>query len=131
MKINKKPLSIYIHIPFCKKKCLYCDFLSAPACGQVRESYVRALLREINIASEVCKDYEIISVFFGGGTPSLLNKSQMKRIMSALKKRYFLREDAEITVECNPKTADYDKLTFYKECGINRLSIGLQSADDR
>lgn len=131
MKIKKTPLSIYIHIPFCKKKCLYCDFLSAPACGQERESYVKALLREISFMAENASEYEVISVFFGGGTPSLLNKSQIERIMSAIRKGYCLRADAEITVECNPATADYDKLAFFKACGINRLSIGLQSASDK
>lgn len=130
MKIKRKPLSLYIHIPFCKKKCLYCDFLSAPACGQEQESYVKALLREIVLMAETVKDYEIISVFFGGGTPSLLTKSQMERIMSAVKKGYCIKPDAEITVECNPATADLEKLSFCRECGINRLSIGLQSADD-
>lgn len=130
MKIKKKPLSLYIHIPFCKKKCLYCDFLSAPACGQERESYVKALLREINLMARAVKDYEILSVFFGGGTPSLLNKSQMERIMFAINREYNLNPDAEITIECNPATADLDKLSFYRECGINRLSIGLQSAND-
>lgn len=130
MKIKRKPLSLYIHIPFCKKKCLYCDFLSSPACGQERESYVKALLREIALMAETVKDYEIISVFFGGGTPSLLTKSQMERIMSALKKGYYFKADAEITVECNPATANLDKLSFYRKCGINRLSIGLQSAFD-
>ncbi len=131
MKIKKTPLSIYIHIPFCKKKCLYCDFLSAPACGQERESYVKALLREISFMAENASEYEVISVFFGGGTPSLLNKSQIERIMSAIRKGYCLAQDCEITLECNPATADYDKLAFFKACGINRLSIGLQSANDK
>jgi len=131
MKTRKKqPLSIYIHIPFCKKKCLYCDFLSAPACGQERESYVRALLREIPLMAETCRDYEVVSVFFGGGTPSLLTKEQMKRIMAAVKKNYHLVSDAEISMECNPATATFDTLKAYKECGINRLSIGLQSANE-
>lgn len=131
MKIKKTPLSIYIHIPFCKKKCLYCDFLSAPACGQERESYVKALLREISVMAKKTSAYEVISVFFGGGTPSLLNRSQMERIMSAIRKGYCLAQDCEITIECNPATADYDKLAFFKACGINRLSIGLQSANDK
>lgn len=131
MKIKKTPLSIYIHIPFCKKKCLYCDFLSAPACGQERESYVKALLREISFMAEKASEYEVIAVFFGGGTPSLLNRSQMERIMSAIRKGYCLAQDCEITIECNPATADYDKLAFFKACGFNRLSIGLQSANDK
>lgn len=131
MKTKKKPLSLYIHIPFCKKKCLYCDFLSAPACAQERESYVKALLHEISHTAELFCEYEVISVFFGGGTPSLLSNSQMKRIMSAVRKGYCLSRDVEITVECNPATADLEKLKAYREYGINRLSIGLQSANDK
>ena len=93
MKIKKKPLSIYIHIPFCKKKCLYCDFLSAPACGREREVYVKALLREISLTAEkVSNEYEVISVFFGGGTPSLLNTDQIERILSTLREGYYLAE---------------------------------------
>lgn len=130
MKTKKKTLSLYIHIPFCKKKCLYCDFLSAPACAQEREDYVKALLREISVMAKLCEEYRIISVFFGGGTPSLVSGTQMKRIMAAIRKGYDLCEDAEITVECNPATADLQKLSVYRECGINRLSIGLQSAND-
>lgn len=128
---SRKPLSIYIHIPFCKQKCLYCDFLSAPACAQERESYVKALLREISFMADYCSEnYEVISVFFGGGTPSLLSSSQMERILSAIRKEYCLLKDAEITAECNPATAGVKKLQKYRACGINRLSIGLQSADD-
>lgn len=127
---NKQPLSIYIHIPFCKKKCLYCDFLSAPACGQERESYVKALLREIPLMAEACREYEVISVFFGGGTPSLLSTGQMERIMSAVKRNYDLASDVEISMECNPATATFEKLKGYRESGINRLSIGLQSSND-
>lgn len=128
---NKQPLSIYIHIPFCKRKCLYCDFLSAPACAQERESYVKALLREIIMMAETCADYEVISVFFGGGTPSLLSGGQMERIMCAVKKNYHLTQDVEISMECNPATASLEKLKAYRQSGINRLSIGLQSANDR
>lgn len=130
MKTDKLPLSLYIHIPFCKKKCLYCDFLSAPACWREREDYVKALLREISAMAAFCKDYRVISVFFGGGTPSLLSSLQMERIMAAIRKGYCLNDDAEITVECNPATADLQKLSAYRKCGINRLSIGLQSVND-
>ena len=131
MKTDKLPLSLYIHIPFCKKKCLYCDFLSAPACAREREDYVKALLREISSMAGRCDEYRIISVFLGGGTPSLLSNSQMKRIMAAIRKGYHLCEDAEITTECNPATANYEKLSTFFKCGINRLSIGLQSANDK
>ena len=127
---NKQPLSIYIHIPFCKRKCLYCDFLSTPASAQERESYVEALLREIPLMAEICRGYEIISVFFGGGTPSLLSGEQVRRIMSTVKMNYNLCTDAEISMECNPATASFDTLREYKKCGIDRLSIGLQSAND-
>ncbi len=130
MRTDKLPLSLYIHIPFCKKKCLYCDFLSAPACAQEREDYVKALLREISAMAELCTGYRIISVFFGGGTPSLLSSSQMERIMSAIRKGYCLDKNAEITVECNPATAGLEKLSAYHKSGINRLSIGLQSSKD-
>ena len=131
MKTDKLPLSLYIHIPFCKKKCLYCDFLSAPACARERETYVKALLREISAMAASCKEYRIISVFFGGGTPSLLSSSQMERIMTAIREGYNLCKDAEITTECNPATAGLQKLSDYRSCGINRLSIGLQSANDK
>lgn len=127
---NRQPLSIYIHIPFCKRKCLYCDFLSAPACEQERESYVEALLREIPSMAGKCREYKVISVFFGGGTPSLLSAEQMERVMNAVKKNYNLMHDAEISMECNPATATFDTLRAYKESGINRLSIGLQSANE-
>lgn len=92
---------------------------------------MKALLREITLMAEPCADYEVISVFFGGGTPSLLSAGQLERILSVLKKNYDLASDAEITLECNPATASLDKLTAYRASGINRLSIGLQSANDR
>lgn len=92
---------------------------------------MKALLREITLMAEYCAEYEVISVFFGGGTPSLLSAGQLERIMNALKKNYCLASDAEMTLECNPATASLDKLTAYRASGINRLSIGLQSANDR
>lgn len=127
---EKKPLSIYIHIPFCVKKCLYCDFLSAPASAQERESYVEALLREIGKTALFCKEYEVNTVFLGGGTPSLLSGIQLERIMQALKKHYAISKDAEISMECNPATASFKTLKAYRKSGVNRLSIGLQSAQD-
>lgn len=127
---EKKPLSIYIHIPFCMKKCLYCDFLSAPATAQERESYVKALLLEMEMMAPFCKEYEVISVFLGGGTPSLLSAVQMERIMQTLREHYDFSTKAEISMECNPATASLEMLKAYKQSGINRLSIGLQSAQD-
>lgn len=127
------PLELYIHIPFCVKKCAYCDFLSAPADRDAREAYVSALLREIrSLPGEYGLDNrEVISVFVGGGTPSLLEGVRMKEIMDALREHFLFAPDAEITVEANPGTLDREKLRLYGRSGINRLSLGLQSASDR
>ena len=127
----KKKLGIYIHIPFCVRKCAYCDFLSAPADETTRESYVRALREEIRSAGSLSETYEGATVFFGGGTPSLLAGEELAGILDEVSRRLLLRSDAEITVECNPGTLNRKKLENYKVAGVNRLSIGLQSADNR
>lgn len=127
----RETIGIYIHIPFCVKKCAYCDFLSAPPCdkGQM-ESYADALCREIRLrAKHVGKMVD--TVFFGGGTPSLLPVQAFERIMAALRESFEISADAEITVECNPETVDFDKLECYKRLGVNRISFGLQSASDK
>lgn len=123
----KKELELYVHIPFCVKKCAYCDFLSGPAGEQERASYVDALIREIcRRGSEYC-GYEVSTVFVGGGTPSILEGEDTARIFRELRKNFVLRDDAEITMEVNPGTVTEDKTKAWKACGINRLSIGLQS----
>lgn len=147
---KKRELEIYIHIPFCVKKCAYCDFLSGPAGKAEQKAYVEALQKEIAsfggmevMSSEGanagnCKgqeggklpEYMVVSVFFGGGTPSILNADWIGKILTLLKKRFEFREDVEITIECNPGTADRKKLKAYREYGINRISFGLQSADN-
>lgn len=127
----KKKLGIYIHIPFCVRKCAYCDFLSAPADEATRGSYVRALREEIRSAGNLNETYEGATVFFGGGTPSLLAGEELAGILDEVSRRLLLRSDAEITVECNPGTLSRKKLENYKAAGVNRLSIGLQSADNR
>ncbi len=127
----KKTLGIYIHIPFCVRKCAYCDFLSAPADEETRRLYVKALKKEIRSAEELSGIYEGATVFFGGGTPSLLAGEELAGILDEVAQRFRLRSDAEITVECNPGTLSREKLEIYKKAGINRLSIGLQSADNR
>lgn len=126
-----KNLSIYIHIPFCIKKCNYCDFLSAPADEETKKRYVDRLLEEMKEASGAYCEYEVVSVFFGGGTPSVLAGEDTGRIMELLKKKFRIRPDAEITTEVNPKTASYEKLKTYFDLGLNRLSIGLQSAEEK
>ena len=123
-----KELELYLHIPFCVKKCNYCDFLSAPAEEETRAAYVDALLEEIR-GFEDPEDYEVVTVFFGGGTPSILPGQEIFRIMEALREKFSFRKGAEITLEANPGTVDKEKLVCYKKAGINRLSFGLQSAD--
>ena len=127
---TKRPLSIYIHIPFCVRKCLYCDFLSAPASGETMEAYASCLCREIEAAGKLYPDYEVRTVFFGGGTPSILKKERICQIMEVLRRAFSLAEDAEITIEVNPGTVDADKLAAYYAAGINRLSIGVQSLQE-
>lgn len=127
---GKRPLGIYLHIPFCKKKCLYCDFLSAPAADCVVERYVEALCAQIAREAGQYKAFCVRTVFFGGGTPSLLTPLQIERIMDCLRAHFVTDENAEVTMESNPGTLDESSLLGYRRAGINRLSIGLQSADD-
>ena len=154
-------IEIYIHIPFCVRKCGYCDFLSAPGTEEQREAYVQALIREIGSAMSPARlltvaraaertgleqesleqtargllraleDSEVSSVYIGGGTPSILTGEQIWRIMTAVKKTFRMADDCEITMEVNPATVDIQKLSRCRFAGINRVSIGLQSADDK
>ncbi|MDE7417337.1 MAG: radical SAM family heme chaperone HemW [Lachnospiraceae bacterium] len=124
-----RSMGVYLHIPFCVQKCAYCDFLSAPATRQRRQEYVSALQREIAWEAEQYAGYEVKTIFFGGGTPSLLEAEEVAAILECLRNYYQVDADAEITLEMNPGTADKDKLLKLKKCGINRLSIGLQSTD--
>lgn len=121
------PLEIYIHIPFCVRKCAYCDFLSAPSTEAEREKYVELLCDEIACTPEQVKAYDVVSVFLGGGTPSLLTGRQLERIMAAIRQKFVISEEAEITLEMNPGTVCREKLDGYQASGVNRLSIGLQS----
>ncbi len=118
---------IYIHIPFCVRKCGYCDFVSVPAGREVQASYQRALLREIRAQEE---RLSIPSVFFGGGTPSIVDPLYIEQILSCLRSGHELWEGAEITLEANPGTLTPEKLDIYRRAGVNRLSLGLQSASD-
>ncbi len=129
--MKKKNLELYLHIPFCMQKCCYCDFLSAPSMPQVRQEYVEKLLEEIEEKAPDFTEYKVSTIFFGGGTPSLLEGEQMEAIMERVIKKFSITEDAEITTECNPGTLTAGKVSSYKKAGINRISIGLQSAIDR
>lgn len=128
---EKKELEIYIHIPFCVQKCAYCDFLSAPANEAVRERYIDTLKEEIRQQKSFGSEYKVISIFIGGGTPSILEGAQIAEILKEIRNYFAVEADAEITIECNPGTLSDDKLSCYKKSGINRLSLGLQSADNQ
>ena len=126
-----RPLELYIHIPFCVKKCRYCDFLSAPATPEARQEYVIGLCQKIRSYYDLAGMYHVSSIFIGGGTPSILETQQMRSIFDAIRATFPIDSDAEITVEVNPGTVDKLKLMAYRNVGINRLSIGLQSTDDQ
>jgi len=127
---NSKELMIYIHIPFCVRKCLYCDFLSAPADEDTKNAYMEALCREIHEKSVQYKEYKVSSIFFGGGTPTAVEADWIRQVMEILRRNYHILEDAEITMEMNPESVEEKDLAVYSEAGINRLSIGLQSTWD-
>ena len=120
-------MELYLHLPFCVKKCAYCDFLSAPAGRGTIERYVGKLVEEIGAGGE---DRPVTSVFFGGGTPTLLREEDFSSIIEALRENFRILPGAEITTEANPAAFTGEKLSFLRKLGVNRLSIGLQSADN-
>ncbi|MBQ8262122.1 MAG: oxygen-independent coproporphyrinogen III oxidase [Lachnospiraceae bacterium] len=125
--MDRMKLSIYIHIPFCKKKCRYCDFLSFEAEEDLRKRYVEGLLEEIRLQALNYRHMEADTLFFGGGTPSCISAELLGTVMEEIRKNFSISPDAEISMEVNPGTADLDKLEKYRKMGINRLSIGAQS----
>ena len=130
MKQDENLFGLYIHIPFCVQKCRYCDFLSFPAGENEKADYVTLLCEELEKRSTCFSDHSIATVYVGGGTPSCLSAEQMNRIFEKVKACYRLQEEAEVTVEVNPGTVEGEKLLAYRNMGINRLSIGLQSTHD-
>ena len=128
--MDRRPLELYIHIPFCVRKCAYCDFLSGPATDLEMRVYVEQLVQEISVQSAFYEGYGVISIFLGGGTPSILEAEDISRIMEAVYGHFHVEKDAEVTIEANPGTVSLEKLQIYLASGINRISIGLQSADD-
>lgn len=127
--MGKKEMELYIHIPFCVKKCNYCDFLSFAADEDTQFQYVNALLKEIAYYGQYLRDYRVTTVYIGGGTPSWLKEEYIGAIMEQAAKSFQFVADAEISIECNPGTVTEHKLLVYRSAGINRLSIGLQSAN--
>ena len=126
----KKEMQLYIHIPFCAKKCDYCDFLSFAAGKETQKEYVEALIRELNYYGERYQERVISTIFIGGGTPSFIEAELLEAVMKAVYQAFHVLPDAEISMECNPGTVTKEKLLAYKKAGVNRLSIGLQSPND-
>lgn len=126
---EKKPLGVYIHVPFCKEKCSYCDFYSLSGAGHM-DAYVAALTREMQGTKRVASDFVVDTVYFGGGTPSCLGGVRIAQMLAEVKACFFLAQDAEITVECNPESATGELMQTLAACGVNRVSLGVQSADD-
>ncbi len=129
-----KRLGIYIHLPFCARKCNYCDFYSVVSGEEEKKAYIKALKREIEERVEYLScDHRVYTVYFGGGTPSILKGSYIAELLETVRKNFKLHTDdfyPEITIECNPATLDKEKLLIYKNAGINRLSLGLQSTEN-
>ena len=129
-------LGIYVHVPFCVKKCNYCDFLSFPLKKETdcrnTENYVKALQQEIRNPFKLPESpAEVDTIYIGGGTPSLLSERQTGSILDEINRKFLVKADAEITMECNPGTVTAESLRAYHDLGINRLSIGIQSAVEK
>lgn len=127
----KKEMELYLHIPFCAKKCDYCDFLSFPADKSIKREYVETLKQEIEEVGKRYRNYRVSTIFVGGGTPSILNSSYIVEIFDVLRRKFHVAGNAEISMEVNPGTVTKEKLSDWRRAGINRLSMGLQSADNR
>lgn len=121
-----KEIALYVHIPFCKQKCFYCDFPSYAGKEGLEEDYIKALIKEIDIK---CSDKIIKSLFIGGGTPSYLNEDNLYKLLKKLNSLNYIK-NAERTIECNPGTLTESKLRIIKDCGMNRISMGLQTTDN-
>lgn len=123
-------IGLYLHIPFCKSKCPYCDFCSFPRpSNEMVDAYIAELTRRAAVWGERCRDRTVDTLYIGGGTPTLLTPAQADRLLTAIYQAFRLETDAEVTVECNPATADREALRVWHTLGVNRLSMGAQSAD--
>lgn len=127
---NKRPLGLYLHFPFCVRKCRYCDFLSFPSDEAGREIYLERLKEEIKARGAAYQDYNIETLFIGGGTPSLMTGQQLTELLDTVRVSFSVSPVGEWTMECNPGTTDAETLRIYRNAGINRLSFGLQSMND-
>ena len=125
-----KKLGLYVHIPFCARKCNYCDFYSLPHSCKAEDEYITAICDHIRHDSVLYKDYEFDTVYIGGGTPSVLSPASLEKLVNTVKTYLNLTQGGEFTVEVNPCSVTREKLLAYKSLGINRLSMGVQSAND-
>ena len=126
-----KEIGIYVHIPFCKRKCYYCDFVSYDNKYEKIDSYVETVKKEIeDTSNEFTKNHIVSTIYFGGGTPSFLESKYIKLLLENIRRNFNVSSNAEITLEVNPGTITEEKLKTYQMCGINRLSIGLQTTND-
>lgn len=128
--MKNKKLGIYIHIPFCARKCNYCDFLSAPETRETKERYLSLLDREMQLYKEIVSAREADTLFIGGGTPSFLETDLTDKLLCSVKKWIPSENLKEFTIECNPNSVTEEKLNLYKEAGVTRISLGMQSACD-
>lgn len=132
--MNKSELGIYVHIPFCAGKCFYCDFISFANKQEMIKDYIDALKKEIQYAGAglvSAQNYKVTTIYIGGGTPSFIDSKYVVEIVSKIKENYKVDPNAEITIEINPGTVNKEKLEDYIKCGINRVSLGLQSTDNK
>ena len=131
-KRGKKPLALYLHIPFCARKCAYCDFLSFPSGEEQKIAYMAKLREELAWRSKDFQkgQYEVLSLFIGGGTPSAVPPEEIKKTMEVIRNCYPIYSDWEASIECNPESASKEALDAYQRSGINRLSFGLQSTQE-
>ncbi len=128
---TERPLGLYLHIPFCKSKCAYCDFYSLPRHEKKMDAYVAALIRHLEEVAPQAEQHTVDTVYFGGGTPSYLGEKRLEKLLQTVKKRYHLAKDAEITLEANPDSAgDVKMLRHLRKAGFNRISLGVQTDDD-
>ena len=129
---SKNSLSIYVHIPFCNSKCAYCSFVSMVGTDEDKKRYFESLMNEIKIKSKQYRNfYTVASIYIGGGTPSCLDNYYIRDLLSSIYKNFAVKNSAEITIEINPNTADKTKIREYILSGVNRFSIGLQSANPK
>lgn len=125
-----KNLSLYLHIPFCKRKCAYCDFVSLAKSPEYQNNYIASIIKEMEMVKDTASEYIIDTVYIGGGTPSFLSEASIEKLLESIHKNFDLQTVREFTFECNPESLDESKLRLLKKYEINRISLGLQSTDD-